>query len=140
MIKKLYLAVICLLLSVIALCACSGSKKDSTFSIQFIDVGQGDSALVECDGHYMLIDGGDKQAGDKVYNVLEEKGIQRIDILAISHLHNDHIGGLPRALTYASSIGLTLSNSADGNSEAFRQVPFRTEGCPGSLFFLRLYD
>ena len=122
MIKKLYLAVICLLLSVIALCACSGSKKDSTFSIQFIDVGQGDSALVECDGHYMLIDGGDKQAGDKVYNVLEEKGIQRIDILAISHLHNDHIGGLPRALTYASSIGLTLSNSADGNSEAFRQV------------------
>ena len=30
---------------------------DSSFSIHFIDVGQADAALVECDGHYMLIDG-----------------------------------------------------------------------------------
>ena len=29
-----------------------------TFEIHFFNVGEGDSALVECDGHYMLIDGG----------------------------------------------------------------------------------
>lgn len=33
-------------------------EEGSTFSIHFFDVGEGDSALVECDGHYMLIDGG----------------------------------------------------------------------------------
>jgi beta-lactamase superfamily II metal-dependent hydrolase len=33
-------------------------SSDSTFEIHFFDVGEGDSALVECDGHYMLIDGG----------------------------------------------------------------------------------
>ena len=33
---------------------------NSTFNIHFIDVGQADAALVECDGHYMLIDGGNK--------------------------------------------------------------------------------
>ena len=78
-------------------------------------------SLIECDGHYMLIDGGDKTAGDKVYNVLEEKGIQKLDILAISHMHGDHIGGLVKALTYASSIKLTLSNTANSSSTTFLQ-------------------
>ena len=31
-------------------------SSNSTFSIHFIDVGQADAALVECDGEYMLID------------------------------------------------------------------------------------
>lgn len=96
------------------------ASADSTFSICFIDVGQGDSALVECDGNYMLIDGGDTSAGDKVYRVLEERGVQRLDILAVSHHHADHIGGLKKALTYASSIGLTISNSAYSDTELFR--------------------
>lgn len=78
--------------------------------------------MIECDGHYMLIDGGDKTAGDKVYNVLEEKGIQKLDILAISHMHGDHIGGLVKALTYASSIKLTLSNTANSSSTTFRNL------------------
>lgn len=102
--------------------ALSGINQSSSFSIQFIDVGQGDSALIECDGRYMLIDGGDTSAGDKVYNVLEEKGIQHLDILVMSHLHADHIGGLAKALTYASSIDLTLSNSNYSDKEAFRKV------------------
>ena len=112
----------CLLL-IILICigGCSpSSAKNSSFSILFIDVGQGDAALIECDGHYMLIDGGDTTAGDKVYSVLEQKGIQKLDILAISHLHRDHFGGLTKALTYASSIGITISNSSDGKTEAFR--------------------
>lgn len=109
-----------ILFMTILLCLCSCSNN-STFSIRFIDVGQGDSALVECDGHYMLIDGGDTAAGEKVYNVLEEQEIQRLDILAVSHLHADHIGGLTKALTYASTIGLTISNSEYNNTEVFRK-------------------
>ena len=105
----------------LCLVACSKAGSDSSFGIQFIDVGQGDSALVECDGHYMLVDGGDTSAGDKVYSVLEERGIQRLDILAVSHLHADHIGGLTKALSYASKIDLTISNASDGNTEVFRK-------------------
>lgn len=112
---------ILLVATLLCLCFCSKKGDDSTFIIHFIDVGQGDSALVECDGHYMLIDGGDKIAGDKVYNVLEEKGIQRLDILAVSHLHADHIGGLIKSLTYASSIGLTISNLEYSDTETFRK-------------------
>ena len=101
--------------------SCGKESPTSSFSIQFIDVGQGDSALVECDGHYMLIDGGDVNAGDKVYDILEEKGIQELDILAVSHLHADHIGGLIKALTYASTIDLTISNDTYSDKEIFRK-------------------
>lgn len=72
--------------------------------------------MVECDGQYMLIDGGPKGAENKVYEILREKEVQRLEILAISHLHDDHIGGLPKALTYASTIGLVLTNSDNFDS------------------------
>ena len=107
------------MLFIMLLCLCSCSNENSNFCIQFIDVGQGDSALIECDGHYMLIDGGDTTAGDKVYSVLEEKGIQKLDILAVSHLHTDHYGGLIKALSYASNIGVTISNSTYSSNENF---------------------
>ena len=130
--KKYIIVSLSLLISVLFLCSCKISKDDipfkkpvsksSTFSIQFIDVGQGDSALVECDGRYMLIDGGDKLHGDKIYSVLEENEIQHLDILVMSHLHEDHIGGLIKALTYASNIDLTLSNSDYRENNIFKAV------------------
>ena len=110
-----------LIATLLCLCSCSKQSNDSTFSIHFIDVGQGDAALVECDGHYMLIDGGDKIAGEKVYNVLEEQQVQHLDILAVSHLHADHYGGLIKALTYASTVDLTICNAEYSDTETFRK-------------------
>lgn len=109
--------------SIVCLCACSQwGSPTSSFSILFMDVGQGDAALVECDGRYMLIDGGDASAGGKVYSTLEEQGIQHLDILAISHMDADHIGGLPRALSYASDIDLTIANTSEWPTESFRKL------------------
>ena len=120
--RKRIVALILVIAAIICLGACTKTTQGSTFSIQFIDVGQGDSALVECDGHYMLIDGGEITAGDKVYSVLEEKRIQRLDYLVISHLHTDHYGGLIKALSYASKIGKTLSNADYTDNERFRKL------------------
>ncbi len=120
--KRRILSIICLLIFVIGLCSCTDIAPSSSFSILFLDVGQGDSALVECDGHFMLVDGGDVKAGDKVYRALEERGIQKLDILAISHLHEDHYGGLIKALTYASSIGITICNSSESNAAKFAEL------------------
>lgn len=116
-----FILVICILLVVFSGCskpstnaASETSKtiveKKSSFSVCFIDVGQGDSALIECDGKYMLIDGGDKAAGDKVHDVLSNKGVNQLEILAISHYHQDHIGGLQKALIGISKIQKTISN------------------------------
>ena len=69
--------------------------------VTFLDVGQGDSILVEFPGKTkMLVDGGGLPAGDfdmgesVVSPVLWKKGMKRVDILVSTHAHPDHIGGL----------------------------------------------
>lgn len=117
--KRRIIAVVLILCLVWILCSCSESRAASGFSITFIDVGQGDSALVVCDGHYMLIDGGDAAAGEKVCDVLKENGVKRLDILVASHLHDDHIGGLIEVLDYAQRVKLVLSNKKKYDSGTF---------------------
>ena len=90
----------------------------STFSVRYIDVGQADSALVECDGHYMLIDGGNKADSDLIYSVLEKTMVPKFDIIVGTHAHEDHIGGLPGAFAYTTA-DLTLSPVTDYDSKAF---------------------
>lgn len=91
----------------------------STFSIHFIDVGQTDAALVECDGHYMLIDGGNKEDSDLIYSVLKKAAVPKLDIIVGTHAHEDHIGGLPGALNYTTA-DLVLSSVTSYNSKAFK--------------------
>lgn len=62
-------------------------------SITFLDVGQGDSAVVELpDNKIMVIDTG--KTGKEVSAFLKYIGKEKIDILVISHAHPDHIGGI----------------------------------------------
>ena len=117
-------------LSLLVLTSC-GSSSNSYFSITFIDVGQGDAALVSCDGHYMLIDGGPKGAADKVYNTLVNKNVTKLDYLIISHMHEDHIGGLQKVLTYVSTVERTFSVESDDDSEEYYAFhpELLTDGC-----------
>jgi competence protein ComEC len=69
--------------------------------VTVIDVGQGDSILVEFPGRRtMLIDGGGLTAspfdvGERVVSpVLWRKGIRRVDYLVLTHPHPDHLNGL----------------------------------------------
>ena len=90
----------------------------STFSIHFLDVGQADAALVECDGHYMLIDGGNKADSDMIYSVLKNTGVEKLDIVVGTHGHEDHIGGLPGAFNYTTA-DRTLCSVTSYDSDAF---------------------
>lgn len=93
--------------------------ENSTFSVHFIDVGQADAALVECDGHYMLIDGGNKEDSNVIYTVLKNAGVTKLDIVVGTHGEEDHIGGIPGAFRYAAA-DLTLCSVTNYDSKAFQ--------------------
>lgn len=74
----------------------SGSRiSDGKLTVHFLDVGQGDSIFIQIpSGQNVLIDGGERNQGEKITGYLEEQGISKLDILIGTHPHSDHIGGL----------------------------------------------
>jgi competence protein ComEC len=71
-----------------------GISTNGTLEVHFIDVGQGNSALVRYGNKSILIDGGSIDAGPRVASYLKSQGISTIDVLVSTHPHADHIGGL----------------------------------------------
>ena len=67
-------------------------------TVHFIDVGQADCTLLECDGEYMVIDGGNKEDGQLVVSYLEQQGVEELSAVVCTHAHEDHVGGLPSVL------------------------------------------
>lgn len=67
-------------------------------TVQFLDVGQGDAALLRSGGETVLIDGGPRSAAASLCARLDELGVDRVDYLIATHPHEDHIGGLPEVI------------------------------------------
>lgn len=73
---------------------------NNKLSVSFIDVGQGDSIfIVTKHGKTILIDTGAKineynAAKQKVVPFIKKQGVNKIDVLIITHFHNDHAGGV----------------------------------------------
>ena len=106
--------------------------------IAAIDVGQGDSILmIAPSGKAMLIDAGGiagplpqlpQQTSDLGFDTGEQvvspylwhRGIQRLDILALSHAHMDHLGGMNSVLRNFRPRELWLS--IDAPSEPLRSL------------------
>lgn len=99
---------------------------DGSFAVHFIDVGQGDSTLILCNGRSMLIDGGDKSASSTVYTYLKKQGITYLDYVVCTHADADHVGGLSGALEYATA-GTVYCPVESYDSQAFRAFQTRVE-------------
>ena len=72
--------------------------------VTFLDVGQGDAMFIEFPYSYdtMLIDGGPAGASDAgrriILPFLWNKGINKINLVVLTHPDNDHVGGLASVL------------------------------------------
>lgn len=93
-------------------------ENKSYFEIDFLDVGQGDAALVNCDGKYMLVDGGAPKSSSLIYTVLKNKKISYLDYIVATHPDADHIGGLSGALNYAK-VGVAYSPVREHDTKTF---------------------
>lgn len=102
-------------------------EADPTLGVLFLDVGQGDAALVSLpNGRHLLIDAGVRdpytdQGERTILPHLRQFGIDRLDAVVISHPHADHLGGLP-ALLRGVRIAQVVHNGHNYGSALFAEA------------------
>ncbi len=72
------------------------AETDDTLEVFFFNVGKADSMLIRQGEHAMLIDAATDKAGAHVLDRLREEGVEKLDVLLITHEDKDHIGGADR--------------------------------------------
>ena len=68
------------------------------FIAHFIDNGQGDGFLLECEGEFAVIDASYPEYGENMVNYMNDRGVETVKYVIATHPHGDHIGGLPTVL------------------------------------------
>jgi len=130
----------------------SAPSGDGKLKVDFLDVGQGDSALVTFpNGETMLVDGGGRpdyrdddqrefepdvpRIGESVVSeFLWEKGYSRLDYIVATHADADHIQGLTDVARNFQIGTVLVGNMQIGNAEfdglltviESREIPFAT--------------
>lgn len=69
-------------------------NTEGIMKVNYIDVGQGDSILVQVNNKNLLIDAGPKSSKDKLMDYLNKLNIKKLDYVIATHPHEDHIGGM----------------------------------------------
>ncbi len=88
-----------------------------TLTVTFLDVGQGDSLLVQApNGRAMLVDAGESWTAPTVAAGLTAEGITRLEYVVATHDHADHIGGMTGVLP-SVTVGTFVSNGVPASTQ-----------------------
>lgn len=104
--KRIFTIFMCITL-ILSLCSCTypysqyneilpdaKPPENTSLAVHFIDVGQGDSILLESKDEFVLIDAGEVEYGPLVSEYLHTVGVDTLDYVIATHPHSDHVGGL----------------------------------------------
>ena len=115
--KRAILASVCIVLSLgLSIAATALESRLTEFRVMVIDVGQGQSILLQSSEKNYLVDcGGDypRTAADIVSEHLLSQGITCIDGVILTHYDQDHSGGIPYLLSRVEAKTLYLPDIPD---------------------------
>lgn len=115
---------------VIGLCVCFLLVRmdAATPSFTALDVGQGQSLLLETGGGSVLIDcgGNEGNTGDLAADHLTARGISRVRLLILTHYDEDHAGGVPELLERMPVDVILMPDIPDENRAAIEAAAKKT--------------
>lgn len=94
---------------------------NGTLKVHYINVGQGDSILVQQGSKNMLIDTGTNASTSSLMAYLKSLNLKKIDVLVLTHPHEDHIGGAD-AVIKAFNIGTLYMNKVTTTTKTYKDV------------------
>jgi beta-lactamase superfamily II metal-dependent hydrolase len=115
--KLRWFLVLCLLICI----SLTFGQANKDLQIHFMDVGQGDGAiLISPEGETVLFDGGPPEGCAHAGAYMKNLGVTKIDYLITSHYHADHIGCASELLSSFPLSKAAYDRGGSYNSETYR--------------------
>ncbi len=131
---------LCALTLAAALFAAKQRYRSGSAVIAALDVGQGECVCVLSGDKTVMLDCGGigtlSNAGDTAACWLESAGRDRVDLLILSHLHEDHVNGVPMLLELIPVETIILSSEADADEDQLNDILNSAERHGTEILFL----
>lgn len=90
-------------------------NPDSSFSVYYLDVGQGDCTIIKSNDTVMMIDTSTEARTDDIYEAMQSLNLEKIDYLVITHQHDDHMGSATNILNRYEVKNIIMPKLSDIN-------------------------
>ncbi|GAA0200876.1 ComEC/Rec2 family competence protein [Selenomonas dianae] len=99
----------------------SDAPKQATqgeITVKVLNIGQGDSILIQTGEKTVLVDTSDVDERDKLRAELKKADVKKIDTIILTHPHADHIGGMD-VLLNEYPVGMVYDNGMPSTSKLY---------------------
>lgn len=100
-------------------CAACG-KTERAASVTFFKAGKADAAVIQTENSVILIDTGLEKNDKELVASLRSMGVERIDVLILSHFDKDHVGGADDILA-AFPVGVVYQSNYAKDSDDYAE-------------------
>ncbi|GEM_PF-6653532 len=102
------------------------ADRSSEFKLSVLNMGYADASLLEFpSGINILVDTGSKESAEKLVRFIQEKQIHALDLVVITHAHDNHYGGLSKLsgiVSIRKVITSSLNNLPDDLVSTFEHL------------------
>lgn len=113
-----YILIAAALLVMCAACGGDGAEQAAADAVvTFFKAGKADAAVIQAEGSVILVDTGLAKNADDLIESLEALGVERIDVLILSHFDKDHVGGAADILRHFDVGAVYQSNYPKDSDE-----------------------